>query len=145
MFLFSTSDWFDSIERTIFNIFPNSQIIFTSIKVKDIADLIEQLNIVENIHEWAHRNTKNNYEEAKRIYFWPSMKKDFIKWVRECKICKTQKYERILTKQQVGSTPIPTAVGESISMDLFYIDNKQYVTSVDRYSKYLIVHPILTK
>lgn len=30
-------------------------------------------------------------------------------------------------------------------MDLFYIDNKLYVTSVDRYSKYLIVNPIDSK
>lgn len=30
-------------------------------------------------------------------------------------------------------------------MDLFYIDNKTYVTSVDRYSKYLIVHPLESK
>lgn len=48
-------------------------------------------------------------------------------------------------KQPIGSTPIPKTVGESISMDLFYIDNKQYVTSVDRFSKYLMVHPIESK
>lgn len=56
-----------------------------------------------------------------------------------------QKYERLPVKQPIGSTPIPKTVGESVSMDLFYIDNKQYVTSVDRYSKYLIIHPIQSK
>lgn len=30
-------------------------------------------------------------------------------------------------------------------MDIFYIDNKSYVTSVDRYSKYLTIHPIESK
>lgn len=104
-----------------------------------------QLNIVEQTHDRAHRNAKNNYEEAKRNYYWPKMKQDFQKWVNNCEICKTQKYERIPTKQLIGSTPIPTTVGESISMDLFYIDNKQYVTSVDRYSKYLMIHSIESK
>lgn len=73
------------------------------------------------------------------------MKRDFQKWVKHCEICLTQKYERNPTKQLIGSTPIPTAVGESISMDLFYIDNKQYVTSVDRYSKYLTVNLIQSR
>lgn len=73
------------------------------------------------------------------------MKKDFIKYVRACEICKTQKYERMPIKQPLGITPIPERIGESISMDLFYIDNKTYVTSVDRYSKYLIVHPLESK
>lgn len=104
-----------------------------------------QLNIVSETHERAHRNARNNCEEAKRSYYWPGMVKDFKKWVKLCEICKLEKYERRPVKQLIGSTPIPNAVGESVSMDLFYIDNQQYVTSVDRYSKYLMVHPILTK
>lgn len=73
------------------------------------------------------------------------MKKDFTKFVKICEICNTQKYERRPTHQLVGTTPTPTSVGESISMDLFYIDNKQYITSIDRYSKYLKIHQIETK
>lgn len=53
--------------------------------------------------------------------------------------------ERNPVKQPIGATPIPTAVGKSISMDLFYIDKRIYVTSVDRYSKYLMVHAIESK
>lgn len=73
------------------------------------------------------------------------MKRDFQKWVKHCEICKTQKYEINPIKQLIGYTPIPTAVGESISIDSFYIDNKQYVTSVDRYSKYSTVNLIQSK
>lgn len=36
-------------------------------------------------------------------------------------------------------------MGKSISMDFFFIDNKQYVTSVDRYSKYLTINLIQSK
>lgn len=35
------------------------------------------------------------------------MKPDFVKHVRMCEICKTQKYERMPAKQPIGSTPIP--------------------------------------
>lgn len=113
--------------------------------MKDITNLDEQIGIVTQVHNRAHRNFRNNYEEARKIYFWPKMKNVFLEFAASCEICKTQKYERIPGKQPIGSTPIPESVGESISMDLFYIDNRFYVTSVDRYSKHLIVNPLESK
>ncbi|RYX80703.1 transposase [bacterium] len=136
---------FAFIEEILNSSFPNEKFIYTPIRVMNVTNLTEQLDVIEKIHDRAHRNAINNYEEAKRTYYWPKMKRDFQKWVNHCEICKTQKYERNPSKQLIGSTPIPTSVGESISMDLFYIDNKQYVTSVDRYSKYLTVNSIQTK
>lgn len=143
--IFCSMETFYFIEESIFNSFPNEKFVYTTTKTENITNLTEQLNIVETIHDRAHRNAINNYEEARRKYYWPKMKKDFQKWVNACEICKTQKYERVPKKQVIGSTPIPNTVGESISMDLFYIDNKQYVTSVDRYSKYLTIHSIESK
>lgn len=143
--IFCSMETFAFIEEILFNAFPNEKFVYTPIKVMDVTDLTKQLDVVEKVHERAHRNAINNYIEAKRTYYWPNMRKDFQKWVKNCEICKTQKYERNPTKQLIGSTPIPTTVGESISMDLFYIDNKQYVTSVDRYSKYLTVNLIQSK
>jgi len=143
--LFSTEETFYSIKNLIADTFPSSNFIFTTTKVKDITDINEQLQITSEIHNRAHRGADNNYVEAQRSYFWPKMKNDFQKGTKNCEICKTQKYERVPTKQTIGSTPIPTAVRESISMDLFYIDNKIYVTSIDRYSKYLTIHSINSK
>lgn len=143
--IYCLMETFDEIEKGIFNAFPNNKFVYTTSKLKDVTNLIEQIDIVEEIHNRAHRNAINNFNEARRMFYWPNMKKDFQKWVRMCEICKTQKYERVPTKQLIGSTPIPQTVGESISMDLFYIDNKQYVTSVDRYSKYLTIHTIESK
>lgn len=65
------------------------------------------------------------------------MKNDFRKKGKACEICKTQKYERVPSKQPIGATPIPTKIVESISMDLFHIDNRIYVTCLDRFTKYL--------
>lgn len=76
---------------------------------------------MSEIHNRAHRNAVNNHQEAVRNYFWPKMKNDFKKRAQTCEICKTQKYEP--GKQPIGSTPIPTKVNESISMDIFHMDN----------------------
>lgn len=143
--IYATEETFFFIKESISNTFSVDKFVFTTIKAEDITDLNEQLRILSEIHKRAHRNAINNLKETTGIYFWPTIKKDFIKYVRNCEICKTQKYERVPGKQPIGKTPIPTSVGESISMDIFYIDNKIYVTSVDRFSKYLIIHPIESK
>lgn len=56
---------FHFIEEIIFNSFPNAKFIYTTTKLKDVGGITEQLDIVEKIHNRAHRNAKNNYEEAK--------------------------------------------------------------------------------
>lgn len=143
--IYSTEETFSFIKDSISNTFPNSKFVFTTIKSKNIENVNEQLDIVSKIHNRAHRNARNNYIEAQKKYFWPKMKRDLKNFTKQCEICKTQKYERVPAKQPIGSTPIPTSVGSSISMDIFHIDNKLYVTSVDRYSKYLMIHPIDSK
>lgn len=143
--IYASEETFYFIKESISNSFPNSNFVFTTVKAKNIVDLNEKLQIIKEIHNRAHRNALNNYSEIKNLYYWPKMKTDFVKFVRVCEICNTQKYERKPVHQLIGMTPTPTKMGESISMDLFYIDNQQYVTSIDRYSKYLKVHPIESK
>lgn len=143
--IFTTDEIFFNVKKLIFDSFPEKKFIFTTNKVRNIDNVDEQLEIIDKIHKRAHRNPTNNYLEAKRDFFWPKMKKDFMEKLKNCEICKLEKYERKPTQQCVGSTPIPTGVGESISMDIFHIDNKTYVTCVDRFSKYLHIFLIHTK
>ena len=89
--IFTTEHIFDLIKKFIFDSFPKQNFIFTTVRVANINDLNLQLNILSEIHDRAHRNAKNNYQEAQRIYFWPTMKKDFSNWFKKFEICKTQK------------------------------------------------------
>lgn len=143
--IYSSNQTFEFTENLIRNAFPNSKFVFTSVRVANVIDPNERLRILRETHNHAHRNAINNFTDAERKWYWPEMKKDFGDFVRTCEICKLEKYERRPTKQPIGSTPIPTNIGEIISMDLFYIDNKTYVTAVDRYSKYLDIFPIQSK
>lgn len=143
--IFSTEETFYSIKNLISNTFSDTKFVFTTNRVRNVVDVNEQLHIINEIHNRAHRNPNNNCIEAQREHFWPEMKHDFSKKAKKCEICKTEKYERRPAKQPFGSTPIPTRTGQSISMDLFHIDHKIYVTCIDRFSKYLYVHSIPSK
>lgn len=131
-------------KKPIIDNFPNIKFIFTSNKVENIKD-INKREIVNNTHDRAHRNTINNIAEAQKLYFRPDLKRDFKIKTKMCEICKFEKYERKPVKQPIGCTPIPTNTGESISMDLFHLDRKIYVTCIDRFSKYLRVFLIENK
>lgn len=143
--LLCIEETFFTIKNLITDTFPNIKFIYTNKIVKNVTNLNDQINIVVDTHERAHRNAINNCIEAEREYFWPNMKKDFMRITKNCEICKLEKYERRPTKQQIGATPIPTGVGESLSMDLFHLDNKVYVTCMDRFSKYLRIFIIENK
>lgn len=138
----STEETFFSIKELIAKAFPYAKFVFTTIKVEDVSDINKQLHIIDDIHNRAHRNPKNNFAEAQREFYWPDMGKDFLKRAKLCEICKTEKYERRPAKQPLGKTPIPTRTGQSIAMDIFHIDNKIFVTCIDRFSKYLYVHAL---
>lgn len=143
--IYCTEETFYHIKKSISDTFPNAKFVFTTLRTTNVTSNDEQLRIIMNVHNRAHRQAKNNCIDAETLYYWPTMKNDFSKFVKMCEICNTQKYERRPIHQQIGITPTPTAVGESISMDLFYIDNNQYITSIDRYSKYLKLHQIESK
>lgn len=143
--IFTSEELFYSIKNLISDTFPNIKFVFTTTNVKNVTDKNEQLQIVIDIHNRAHRNPNNNYNEATKEYFWPELKRDFSKKAKMCEICNTEKYERRPAKQPFGSTPIPTRTGQSIAMDIFHIDKKLYVSCIDRFSKYLFIHSIETK
>lgn len=65
------------------------------------------------------------------------------RYVNQCEICQTVKYER---------NPIPTTVSivtetasrpfEIIHIDIFFMDNEIFLTIVDQFSRYLFMYPI---
>lgn len=81
----------DEIEEEIIENFPNANFVYTPTQVMDIENTVRQQSIIAEIHNKAHGNAKINYDEAMKEYFWPTMKRDFEKWVNKCEICKPGK------------------------------------------------------
>jgi len=62
--------------------------------------------------------------------------------VANCKTCAKAKYDRHPKKQELGETPIPSQVGEILHIDIFSTDQKYFLTSIDKFSKFAMVQSI---
>lgn len=125
--------------------FPNVKFLFTEQKRDDVINIDSQIELVQLIHNRAHRNYRNNLLELAEKYFWPSMRNDCRNFATKCKICLTEKYERHPTREKVSPTPIPLKPGESVQMDVFHLAGKMFISTLDRYSKYCHLREIPNK
>lgn len=121
--------------------FPEVKFLVTGNRIRDITDPNEQVFLITGEHNRAHRGSKENYLQLKRQYFWPTLKRDILTYVKACEICLRNKYERHPVLQRIGETPIPQTVGKMLHLDIFFVENKKYLTCIDKYSKFLqILH-----
>jgi hypothetical protein len=60
-------------------------------------------------HKTVHRATAN--------FYWPGMRKDIKKFVRECSVCQENKLETVASPGLLQPLPIPNRVWYAISMD----------------------------
>lgn len=119
--------------------FGNYKIKFTNIRLTDLIDIEDIEEVIAVTHKRAHRNWKENMKQILLTYYFEDMTKKLKKYALNCKICNTCKYDRRPQLELVGKTPIPTAMGQILHLDIFFMNKEKYVSCVDSYSKYLII------
>lgn len=119
---------------------------YSQIKVQDLNNQENQLEEIKKIHQFAHRNAKENAEQLLKHYYFPKMTKMVEQFVNTCDICKTEKYQRNPQKFIPFKTPIPTYPSQIIHIDIFtYDQDNLFLTSIDKFSKYLKYKAIESK
>lgn len=114
--------------------------------IQDIEDEEQQLDAIKDVHNVAHRNARENTYQMLFKYYFPKMHSKIQAYVRTCEICKTEKYERKPQKFLPVKTPNPSYPGEIIHIDIFlYNQSNLFITSMDKFSKFLKVRPIRSK
>lgn len=140
--IFAQLELQNEIKKLLLADFPLVKFVFTENKREDIVDKDSQINLVQSVHNRAHRNYTNNLLELNKDYFWPTMHQDCKQFALQCKTCLTEKYERRPLKEKINPTPIPSKPGESIQMDLFHLGGNLFISTIDRYSKYCYMREI---
>ena len=89
----------------------------------------------------GHRGIVATTNALQRDFFWPTLRADIEKYIRECIVCQKVKYDRHKVYGQLQPLPVPHAPWESIAMDFItdlpksQFGNDAIWTIVDRFSK----------
>lgn len=89
--------------------------------------------MLEKIHR-AHQGVDSSIRRARETLFWPGMQAAIRQTCLSCGLCAQYLTER--PTEPMKSQKIPTLPWSRISVDLFQLDGKHYLVSVDHYSDY---------
>jgi hypothetical protein len=85
-----------------------------------VKDSPFQHKVLEFIHSnpsAGHSGYHNTVHRATTNFYWPGMRKDIKKFVRECSVCQENKPETVASPGLLQPLPIPNRVWSAISMD----------------------------
>lgn len=130
------------IQNHLLNSFPSVRFKFSKFFVLDVFNPDDQLEILLKEHNRAHRSLRENENQVLREYFFPDIRGKLKEIISTCKICKEAKYLRHPLMQKIGRSPIPSYPGEILHVDIYNTDRQYFLTSIDKFSKFAVVHPI---
>ena len=81
-------------------------------------------------HDGADKTIKN----LKDNHYWPNMEKEIKTWINNC-VCQKKKKNRHKPAETGQSRIIQDAL-EEVAIDLYEYDNAEYLTILDRWSKF---------
>lgn len=82
------------------------------------------------------------YDQLKRYYLWPQMFMDITRYIKSCKICQKNKYDRHPTKQMFQLTEQAERPFTHLHSDTLTVDNEIFLTITDAFTRYAQTYPI---
>jgi hypothetical protein len=92
--------------------------------------------MINQVHT-GHFGVTKTLERAKDSLFWPGMTKQITEHVLQCSVCLTHRESN--AKEPMISTEFPDRPYQKIGVDLFHFDGKEYLLTVDYYSRFFDV------
>jgi len=133
------------IQHFLVSKYPSVKFRHTNKFVTDVFNPNDQLEILNNEHSRAHRSIKENLTQILQDYYFPNMRNQLKQIIANCKTCREAKYERHPKKHHLAETPIPHYIGEILHVDIYNTDKKFFLTCIDKFSKFAVVKPILSR
>ncbi|XP_060601747.1 uncharacterized protein K02A2.6-like [Ruditapes philippinarum] len=92
--------------------------------------------LIESVHQ-GHMGVEKTIRRARDALFWPGMAKQITSYIYQCAVCQKHRYSN--AKEPLISHDVPDRPWQNIAADLFSFDNKDYLVTVDYYSRYFEV------
>lgn len=96
----------------------------------------------------GHLGTHKTYWRLRERYYWPKMRSDVAKYVRNCKVCAQHKVEHLPPAGLMGQRPEISSPWELISLDFVgplprsSHGNRFVLVVTDYFSKYVVMFPV---
>jgi len=92
--------------------------------------------ILKSHKELLHPAIEKTISIFKKKFYYPDHQKLIVNIINECKICKIAKTKHRNTKLAFEITPETFNPREKYVMDFYMVDNKQFLSCIDVYSKF---------
>lgn len=104
-------------------------------------------NSIHSNMEGGHSGIAATLKRAEQLFYWPGLKNDITKLVKECEICHRNKIEHVPSPGLLQPIPLPKNAWEVISMDFVEGLPKSkgkdtILVIVDRLTKYCHIIPL---
>ncbi|XP_076269006.1 uncharacterized protein LOC143201674 [Rhynchophorus ferrugineus] len=115
---------FKELEPLILRVFAETfknnayKLTISNTLLEDVTNPDKQKEIIEKYHKTktSHRGITENIKNIKQTYYWPSLERDVIDYIKTCETCQKSKYERHPYKVIYKPTPIGSKPFEHIYM-----------------------------
>ena len=82
----------------------------------------------------SHFGVEGCLRRARDCIFWPGMTSQLEQWIATCNVCR--QLETTPTDEPLQSHEIPNRPWAKVGVDLFQVENTQYMVTVDYYSNF---------
>ena len=111
-----------------------------------LVPLTWRRKIFEAVHDLSHPSGRATLGILARTYAWSGMRRDILRWARQCRACQESKVARH-TRPSVKHVPVPATRFDHVHVDLvgpFTVDRgyKYLLTMVDRTTRWPEAIPI---
>lgn len=120
----------------------NLKVMKTSKVLEDLTDKEKLLKIIEYEHlKNNHRGINEIFLEMKANYYYPNLQKEIQKFINNCNICNSAKFDRMPIKHKFNITDTPTRHNDIVHVDIWFpMRNVMYLTTIDKLTKYATAH-----
>ena len=101
----------------------------------------ERQKLIESCHQ-AHMSLSTTVNNQRKIWWWPSMKKDIEEQWKNCPQCMKCKMSKTRSPPVTPVDLMTFTVGEMLSMDLFELNKRHYLMGVDKVSQFMLCRQI---
>lgn len=140
--------WLNTLQIAYKNYFSRNKtfkLVLTQSILQDLITAEEQDQIIERVHQRAHRGATENYEVIKKEFYFPRLQKKVQEFINLCKECLESKYERCPYKVKFAYTPIPKKPLDILHLDIFISSPNTFLSAIDKLSKFAMLIPIKSR